>query len=157
MEDARYPLFRTMAAAGAAGALILLCGLGLYLYYQPIDQQATHAPARITGVFRYDPASGQTLGAKTGHFSGTEIPAARVDWSLLPPDMVVAAHWYDSNGIVEGGVAPATAAAQRNDPIPIAADNGEVAEGGYVFVVERYAGGRPVEVLARAAIKVDAR
>jgi hypothetical protein len=157
MPDHPHPLFRSITALGAVGAVILLGGLGIFLYYQPLDQQATHVAARITGIYRYDPATGATAGAKEAHFAATDLPAAVVDWSTLPADMVVAAHWYDSNGIVEGGVGPATASSQASTPVPMAADNGSVAEGGYVFVVERYAGGRPVEVLARAAIKVDTR
>ena len=127
MQDHPHPLFRTMAALGAAGAVILLAGFGVFLYYQPIDQQATHAAARITGVYRYNPVSGKTAGAKSARFANTDVPAAVVDWGTLPPEMVVAAHWYDANGVVEGGVGPAAAAGQPAGPIPIEAASGAVA------------------------------
>jgi hypothetical protein len=145
-----------MAAIGAIGALILLLGFALFLYYEPIDQQAGNANARITGVFRYDLASGQKRGNSTARFTSKDVPAAVVDWTSVPADMEVGAHWYDTHGLVIGGVGPAAASSLPTKPIPIDVDaNTLIPPGGYVFVVERYAGGRSVQVLARSAIKVD--
>ena len=146
-----------MITVGALGAIILLLGLALFLYYEPADEHVGNANARISGVYRYDPQTGSRAGASTARFSRKDVPAAVVDWSSSPPDMVVAAHWYDINGQPIGGVPPAAAADQANTPIPIDVDAGaEVPTGGYVFVVERFSGGRSVQVLARSAIKVDA-
>ena len=146
-----------MVAVGAFGAIILMLGLALFLYYEPADEHVGNANARISGVYRYDPQTGRQTGASTARFSRRDVPAAVVDWASLPPDMVVAAHWYDVNGQLIGGVGPAAAQAQANSPIPIDVKAGiEVPTGGYVFVVERFSGGRSVEVLARSAIKVDA-
>jgi hypothetical protein len=78
-----------------------------------------------------------------------------VDWKSLPSDLTVAAHWYEDTGQELGGVRPAAATEQADKPIPIEVPAGtEVPSGAYVFVVERYSGGRSVQVLARSAITV---
>jgi hypothetical protein len=145
-----------MMVIGAIGAFILLAGFGLFLYYEPIDEQAGNTNARITGIYPYDPASGTRVGNSTARFKPHQVPGAVVDWKSVPGDMVVSAHWYDDHGQVIGGVGAAAAASQPEGAIPIDVDpQTPIPAGGYVFVVERYAGGRPVQVLARGAIKVD--
>jgi hypothetical protein len=146
-----------MLGFGAIGALILLLGLGLFLYFEPIDEQAGNTNARITGVYAYDQATGERISTTpTARYRPRQVPGAVVDWKSVPADMVVSAHWYDDHGQVLGGVGPAAAASQPANPIPIDVDTTTVIPpGAYVFVVERYSGGRPVQVLARAPIKVD--
>ena len=156
MPDDSKPLFWPIVVIGALGAVILLSGLGLFLYFEPVDAQAGNGNARITGVYRFDPSTRDKVGPPTARFTSRDIPAAVVDWKSLPPDMVAAAHWYDDNGQVLGGVGPAPAGAQPARPIPIdVAPGDEIPPSAYVFVVERFDGGRSVQVLARSAIKVD--
>lgn len=145
-----------MVAVGAIGAVILLGGLGLFLYYEPVDEKPQDTNARITGVFHYNPATHQRAGSPTARFTTRDVPAAVVDWQSLPADMTVSAHWYDDHGQDIGGVEPAPAGSQAAAPIPIdVPPKADIPAGVYVFVVERIAGGRSVQVLARSAIKVD--
>ncbi len=156
MTDDPKPLFLPIVVAGAIGAVILLSGLALFSYFEPVDAQPGNGNARITGVYRFDPITGDRVGASTARFTSRDVPAAVVDWKSLAPDIVVEAHWYDDNGEVLGGVGPAPAGAQPARPIPIdVAPGDEIPASAYVFVVERYSGGRSVQVLARSAIKVD--
>ncbi|MFY9614037.1 MAG: hypothetical protein WAT58_01440 [Candidatus Dormiibacterota bacterium] len=156
MKAESSPQLLPMVLIGSIGALILLLGVVLFLYYEPIDEQTGNTNARITGVYKYDLGSGQKRGNSTARFTSNDVPAAVVDWGSVPPDMEVGAHWFDDHGQLVGGVGPAAAASLPTRPIPIDVDADTlIPPGGYVFVVERYAGGRSVQVLARSAIRVD--
>ncbi|HEV3234754.1 MAG TPA: hypothetical protein VG329_09430 [Candidatus Dormibacteraeota bacterium] len=156
MKTDSSPQLLPMLLIGAIGALILLLGFTLFLYYEPIDQQAGNTNARITGVYKYDLASGQKHGNSTVSFTSKDVPAAVVDWTSVPAGMEVGAHWFDDHGQVIGGVGPGAAPSLPTKPIPIDVDAETlIPPGVYVFVVERYSGGRSVQVLARSAIKVD--
>ncbi len=84
--------------------------------------------------------------------------AAVVDWSSLPADVIVDARWYDSFGNVVGSVGPGTPlqlAGQTVIPVRVPPGYHHVLPGHYLFVVERYAGGVPVEVIARRVVLVE--
>lgn len=144
-----------MVGLGAAALFLLLLGLAEFVVFQPFTQQ-TGTRARVEGVYHYDRARGVTGGAAT-QFSVDDQFAAVVDWGSLPPDMTVAARWYNSLGMAVGEAGPAPAAqlaGHREVPIKVPDGLNRNLPGEYEFVVERFAGGQPVELLARRMVLV---
>ncbi len=147
-----------MLALGAAGLLILVLGLVVFLRFAPLGQR-TGLAARVIGVYAYDPVQRTVAGPAATRFPRTQPFAARVSWASLPSGVVVGATWYDSLQDPAGSVGPAPAAR-------LAAGDGLVPEhvppglhgnlpGTYTLLVLRYADGRPVEILARTAVVVE--
>jgi hypothetical protein len=153
--DETRPLFRLLVALGTAGVVILAIGLAQFVHFEPPGQRTGHA-ARITGVFDYDLKTGKTFGSAKDHFRTNEPFAAVVDWSSLPPDLVVAANWFSGGfALGYGGVGPARAAdLTEKSVVPVNRGSQRFPSGRYEFVVERYTGGRPVEVLGRQSVIV---
>jgi hypothetical protein len=102
-------LYRTLLVFATVAVVILAVGLVEFVYFEP-PGQATGVKARIAGVYAYDPSAGTTLGGDRSAFTRTEVFAAVVDWSGLPPDLNVDARWYDAFGSVVGRIAPSTPA-----------------------------------------------
>ncbi len=156
-RDDLSPLYWTMLGLGAGAVVILALGLLTLLHFAP-PGQASGYRAHVVGVFPYDADSGQINGPSMTHFRRGQPFAARVDWDRLPPDMVVAARWYDSLESEVGRVGPAPAArlAEREALVPVrtAAEFHANLPGSYTLAVVRYAGGRPVELLARDSVVV---
>jgi len=155
--DQLQTLYRTLLVFATVAVLILAVGLVEFVYFEP-PGQATGAKARVTGVYRYDPSTGNTVGPDRSSFARSEEFAAVVDWSGLPPDLSVDARWYDTFGNVVGRVGPSTPAqlGQRST-VPVTVPQGlhHNLPGHYTFVVERLQGGLPVEVLARRIVLVE--
>jgi hypothetical protein len=150
-------MYRTLIAFATVAVVILAIGLVEFVHYEP-PGQTTGAHARIVGVFSFDPATGTTLGTDRSAFTRSEVFAAVVDWSGLPPNLAVDARWYDAFGSVVGRIGPSTPAQLGNDSIvPETVPQGlhHNLPGHYTFVVERMQGGVPVEVLARRFILVE--
>ena len=157
-HDELRPVFRLLVALGIAGIVILAVGLAQFVHYEPPGQQTGQA-VKIAGVFDYDVKTGKTLGADKDHFRTNEPFAGVVDWSSLPPDLVVGANWFSGGFALDsGGVGPARAAdLTEKSVVPVNRGTQRFPSGSYDFVVERYAGGRPVEVLGgRSVIVVGA-
>jgi hypothetical protein len=144
-----------MVALGVAGIVILAIGLTQFVVFEPPGQHSG-ITARIQGIFDYDPNTHQTFGSNKDHFKTDEPFAAVVDWASLPPDLVVGGHWFASGFTIDaGGVGPARAAALReHSAVPVNFGANRLPSGHYEFAVERYSGGRPVEVLARRTVVV---
>jgi hypothetical protein len=153
--DETRPVFRLLVALGVAGVVILAIGLAQFVHYEPPGQR-TGVAARITGVSDYDVKTGNTFGPAKDHFKTNEPFAAIVDWSALPPDLVVAANWFSGGFALDyGGVGPARAAdLTEKSVVPVNRGGQRFPSGRYEFVVERYSGGRPVEVLGRQSVIV---
>ncbi len=150
-------LYRTLLLFDIVAILILAAGLGEFLYFEPPGEQ-TGIKATIVGVYQYDPATNKTFGSDRSTFTRTQLFAAVVDWKVLPPNITVDARWYDSFESIVGGVGPGTPDQLANQPIvPIALPTNlkHNLPGQYVFVVERWANGVPVEVLARRIVLVE--
>jgi hypothetical protein len=151
----RNPTFLAMVACGVVGLLVLLSGLGLYLYFEPVNQN-TGTTVQVTGIKNYDPATGTVSGRSMTRFSSNQIPAAVIDWSGVSSGLQVQAGWYDEQlsdatalnlvGPRPAGLMPAA--------IPLVTDGGQLSSGLYLFIVGRYSGGRIVEVLARQEAQV---
>lgn len=155
MADETRAVFRLLVGLGVAGVVILAVGLAQFVHFEPSGQH-TGLAVRITGVFAYDRRTDATVGPNRDHFRTDQPFAAGVDWSRLPPAVVVGAAWFSGGfGLDAGGVGPAPAGtlAQRT-VIPVNFGAGRFPSGRYEFVVERYAGGRAVEVLARTTVVV---
>src|SRR5579884_3983568 len=84
-----------MLALGAAGLLILVLGLVVFLRFAPLGQR-TGLAARVIGVYAYDPVQRTVAGPAATRFPRTQPFAARVSWASLPSGVVVGATWYDS-------------------------------------------------------------
>jgi len=153
--DETRPAFRLLVALGVAGMVILAVGLAQFVHFEPPGQR-TGLAARITGIFDYDVKTGNSFGPAKDHFRTNEPFAAAVDWSSLPPDLVVAANWFSGGFALDyGGVGPARAAdLTEKSVVPVNRGSQRFPSGRYEFVVERYAGGRPVEVLGRQSVIV---
>ena len=150
-------LYRTLLVFAAVSILILVAGLVEFVYFEPPGHH-TGLKATIVGVYQYDPDQNNVTGPDNSLFPRTALFAAKVDWSSLPPNIVVDARWYDSFGNIVGGVGPATPAELTNQTIiPVRVPPGfrHVLPGHYLFVVERYDGGVPVEVIARRLVQVE--
>jgi hypothetical protein len=155
--DQLRTLYRTLLVFATVGVVILCVGLVEFVYFEP-PGQASGVHATIAGVYRYQPESGKTVGPDRSEFARADDFAAVVDWSSLPPDLVVDARWYDTFGSLRGEAGPGTAqelADHRIVPVEVPAGSKFVLPGRYTFVVERLRGGLPVEVLARRFIVVD--
>jgi hypothetical protein len=150
-------LYRTLLLFDVVAILILAVGLAEFLYFEPPGQQ-TGIQATITGVYQYDPATNKTFGPERSTFTRAQLFAAVVDWKSLPSYITVDARWYDSFESIVGSVGPGTPAQLANEPIvPIALPTGlkHNMPGQYIFVIERWANGIPVEVIARRIVLVE--
>ena len=150
-------LYRTLLLFDVVAILILAVGLGEFLYFEPPGQQ-TGLKATVVGIYQYDPVTNKTFGPERTTFSRTQLFAAVVDWSSLPPNITVDARWYDNFESVVGHVGPGTPAQLADQPtVPVALPTNLKYNlpGQYVFVVERWANGVPVEVLARRIVLVE--
>jgi hypothetical protein len=150
-------LYRTLLVYAAVSILILVAGLVEFAYFEPPGQH-TGLKASITGVFQYDPVHNTTTGPDRNSFPRTMLFAAVVDWSSLPKNIVVDARWYDAFGNVVGRLGPATPdqlASQMIVPVKVPPGFQHNLPGHYIFVVERYEGGVPVEVIGRRVVLVE--
>ncbi len=150
-------LYRTLLVFGAFSILILVIGVVEFVYFEPPGQH-TGLKATIVGVYQYDPDHNQTVGPDTSSFPRTAQFAAVVDWSSLPPNVIVDARWFDSYGNVVGSVGPGTPqdlAGKTIIPVQVPPGYHHVLPGHYPFVVERYEGGQLVEVIARRLVQVQ--
>lgn len=155
-EDFR-PLYWTMLALGLVALLILGLGVVTLLRFAPLGQHSGYR-AHVVGVYPYDARSGQVDGPPSTHFRRDQPFAAQVDWSRLPPEMVVAARWYDSLDSQVGSVGPEPAGrlADRAALVPVVTRPERHANlpGSYTLKVVRYAGGQPVELLDNESVMV---
>ncbi len=154
--DELRPLNRAIRLVGVAAVLILLAGLADYLYFEPPGQRSGHM-ARVVGVYQYDAKAHRVVDGPSASFPRARPFAAVVDWSSLPATLVVVARWYDSFDGLAGGVGPAPVsklALEKAVPVHEPAGSPVTIPGRYIFVVERYADGRPVEVLGRVIVRV---
>lgn len=150
-------LYRTLLVFATVATVILSIGLVQFVYFER-PGESTGIRATIEGVFKYDPTTGQTSGPDRREFARAEQFAAVVDWTSIPGNVVADARWYDTFGSIEGAVGPAPASSLVSDkvvPVKVPATYHFVLPGRYQFVVERYQGGVPVEVLARRFVVVD--
>ena len=150
-------LYRTLLIFATVGGVILALGLVEFVYFEP-PGQVSGAKARIVGVYQYDPTSRTTFGPDRSSFKRSEEFAAFVDWSTLPSGIAVDARWYDAFGDVVGRVGPSTPPELTGmTVVPVIVPPGfkHNLPGIYTFVVERFSGGVPVEVLARRIVLVE--
>jgi len=154
-QDDIRPIYRLQVALGLAGIVILVVGLAQFVHFEPPGQHSG-LTARIVGIYDYDPKTRQTFGPNKDHFQTNEPFAADVDWASLPPDLVVGAQWFSGGFTIDaGGVGPARAASlTEHSVVPVNFGSNRLPPGHYEFAVERYAGGRPVEVLSRKTVVV---
>lgn len=153
-DSSRF-FFRFMVGLGAAGLLVLLLGLVQFLGFEPVGEH-TGARATITRVFAFDPANPSAQGRDRHQFSPQETPAAAVDWASLPADMIVGAAWFSGDFAEPFGSVGPRRAAELAGPVPVDRQGTRLLpDGQFTFVVERYAGGHPVEVLARRTVIVS--
>ena len=150
-------LYRTLLVFATVSGVILSVGLVQFVYFErPGESSGIHA--RIVGVYKYDPNTGQTSGSDRSEFARSEQFAAVVDWTSIPGRVISGARWYDTFGSIEGAVGPAPAASlvgNETVPVKVPPSYRFVLPGRYEFVVERFEGGLPVEVLARRFVVVD--
>jgi hypothetical protein len=148
--DETRPVFRLLLALGVAGVVILAIGLAQFVHFEPPGQRTGQA-VRIDGVYDYDTKTGSISGGIKDHFRTNEPFAAVVDWRSLPPDLTVGANWFSGGFALDaGGVGPARAAdLSEKTVVPVNRGTMRFPAGDYEFVVERYNGNRPVEVLGR--------
>jgi hypothetical protein len=154
--DPVRPLYRALLVFDVVAILILAIGLGEFLYFEPPGQK-TGLKATITGVYQYDPSTHQTSGPDRSTFTSTEDFAAVADWSSLPPNITVDARWYDTFGTIVGRAGPGTPAQLADQtviPVGTPAPLKHNLPGRYLFVIERFENGIPVEVLARRLVLV---
>lgn len=152
--DEIAPAYRLMIVSGLVGALILSIGAFQFIHYEPVAQQSG-LHARILGVYAYDPQSQAVQDGNLDHIAAGKPFAAKVDWSSLPPGTVVAAHWFLGGFAIDaGGVGPANAGSLP-DVIPVSVGKQKLPSGRFEFVVERWSGGRAVEVLGRKSVLVS--
>ncbi len=151
-------LYRTLLVFATVGVVILAIGLVQFAYFER-PGEASGIKASIVGVYKYDPATRQTIGPDRAEYARNEQFAAVVDWSSIPANLTVDARWYDSFGSIEGEVGPLTPStlAAHSTTVPVQVPEGYhyVLPGRYTFVVERLEGGVPVEVIARRFVLVD--
>lgn len=151
----RNSTFLAMVAFGLAGLLILLSALGLYIYFEPVNQN-TGTAVHVTAIKRWDPQTGSVTGASKTEFASNQIPAAVIDWSGVSSGLVVTAGWYDedaSDATALNTVGPLPAR-QMPRAVPLVTDPSQLYSGLYLFIIGRYSGGRIVEVLARQEAEV---
>ena len=150
-------LYRTLFLYAAISLLILLAGLVEFVYFEPPGHHSG-LKASIVGDYEYDPDQNTVTGPDSSTFPRTALFAAKVDWSSLPSGVIVDARWYDGFGNVVGGVGPATPpelAGKTIIPVRVPPGFRHILPGRYLFVVERYEGGVPVEVIARRLVEVE--
>ncbi len=150
-------LYRTLLVFATVGVVILAIGLIQFAYFER-PGEASGVKANIVGVYKHDPATGQTTGPDRAEYARNEQFAAVVEWSSIPSNLTVDARWYDSFGSIEGEVGPGTPADLANyKTVPVQVPEGYhyVLPGRYTFVVERLQDGVPVEVLGRRFVLVD--
>jgi len=150
-------LYRTLLVFATVGAVILAIGIVQFVYFEPLGQ-TTGVPARIVGVYQYDPATKTTIDGDRSEFPRTEEFAAKVDWSSLPNNLIVDARWYDSFGSLRGQVGPGSPSSLADKsviPVDVPPGFHFVLPGRYSFVVERIKNDVPVEVLGRRFVLVD--
>ena len=150
-------LYRTLLIYATVSILIFGAGLAEFAYFEPFGQHSG-LKVHIVGVYQYDPEHKTTIGPDSNSFPRTVVFAAVVDWPSLPKDIVVDARWYDSFSNVVGGVGPGKAdqlASQTIVPVHVTPPFHHMLPGHYTFVVQRYAGGVPVEVLGRRIVLVE--
>jgi hypothetical protein len=155
--DQVLTLYRTLLVFATVGMVILAVGLVEFVYFEP-PGQTTRATAHIVGVFEFDPATGTTRGPDRTTFSRTQEFAAVVDWTQVPGNLIVDARWYDTFGTVVGRVGPSPASELGpRTTVPVIVPQGlhHLLPGHYTFVVERFKGDLPVEVLARRIVLVE--
>ena len=153
--DETRPVFRLLVGLGVAGVVILAVGLAQFIHFEPSGQH-TGLAVRITGVYGFDRRTDSAIGPNRDHFRTNEPFAAGVDWSGLPPAAVVGAAWFSGGfSLTAGGVGPAPAGTLgQRSVVPVNFGAGRFPAGRYEFVVERFAGGVAVEVLARTTVVV---
>ncbi len=152
------PAYRLMLALGVVGFVILAVGLAQFIHFEPPGQR-TGLHAEIRGIYSYDLRNHQTVGGGKDHFRTDEPFAAIVDWETLPADLLVGARWFTGGFAIDaGGVGPARAGElAKGGAIPVNVGAERFPSGRYQIVVERFARGRPVEVLARRSVLVAGR
>ena len=149
--------YRTILAYGVIGVVIFIAGFIEFLHFEPFGAHSG-VQAHIAGVFSYDPKTNTTSGSNRDSFTRSEQFAAVVDWSGVPDNFTVQAVWTDSFENVVGSVGPATPSQLSGKTIiPAAVPEGLKYHlpGQYIFAVEKFDGGRPVEVLGRRIVFVD--
>lgn len=156
LRDPVLPLYRGILILGAVGLVILALGLAEFLVFEP-PGQTTGLKASVTGVYAYDPTSGRTQDGDQKSFIRGQPFAATVDWTGLPADGSFGARWFDAFQAPAGGVGPGAPSALPG-VVPVKLPEGMKVNlpGTYMFVVERYSGGQPVEVIARRQVVVKA-
>jgi hypothetical protein len=150
-------LYRTLLVFASVSIVILIAGLVEFVYFEPPGKH-TGLMATVVGIYQYDPDHNSINGPDISVFPRTAVFAAKVDWSSLPQNVVVDARWYDSFGNIVGGVGPASPqqlAGQTVIPVRVPQGFHHVLPGHYLFVVERYEGSVPVEVIARRVVQVE--
>lgn len=151
----RNPTFLVMLAFGMVGLLVLLGGLGVYLYFEPVNQN-TGTAVQVTGIKQYHPDTGTVSGRSKVRFASGQIPAAVIDWSGVSSGLPVQAGWYDQDSggaVAVNAVGPGPAGTMPR-VIPLTRSRSRLSSGLYLFIVGRYSGGRIVEVLARQEAEV---
>lgn len=150
-------LYRTVLVYATVSILIFVAGLAEFAYFEPFGQHSG-LKVHVAGVYQYDPDHKTTVGPDTNSFPRTVVFAAVVEWSSLPKDVVVDARWYDSFGNVVGGLGPGTPdqlAGQTIVAVQVTPPFHHMLPGHYTFVVQRYGGGVPVEVIGRRIVLVE--
>ena len=150
-------LYRTLLVFATVGVVILSVGLVEFVYFEP-PGQTSGVTAHIVGVYQYDPATGKTTGPDQSEYTREQQFAAVVDWASLPASLVVDARWYDAFGDNVGRVgpgSPADLAGYTVVPVVVPAGFHHTLPGHYTFVVERFSGRVPVEVLGRRIVLVE--
>ena len=147
----------TMLLIGLAGVGVLVAALVAFSYFEPSGQR-TGLMATVEGVHPFDVRTHEAASQSERIYNADQPFAALVDWSSVRAGTQVAAIWVDALGSPVGGIGPVAV-----DQLPrkqlvgtaLAEQGKQNLPGGYVFVVERYSGGRPVEVLARTSVYVQ--
>jgi hypothetical protein len=151
--DEIAPAYRLMLAAGLAGLLILSIGALQFIHYEPLGQRSG-LHVHIVGIYSYDPQAGDIQGGNLDHIRAGKPFAAKVDWSSLPAQTQAAGRWYLGGFALDVGGAGPAAAGSLPELVPVSAGKQKLPAGHISFVVERWSGGRAVEVLARKSIVV---
>lgn len=147
----------TMLLLGLAALAVLGSALVAFLYFEPGGERSG-LHARVDGVHPFDPHTHEAAARSERIYRPGQPFAAQVDWGSLPAGIEVAALWVDSLGTPVGGVGPRPVEQLPRTQLvttALAEQGKQNLPGGYVFFVERFSGGRPVEILARTSVYVD--